>query len=273
MLEGMLEAGARRPGLAALMLALVLAELAWLVWRGRGGYDWRESAASGAIAAGNLLLRPLQALLLAPLFAAVHQQRLFDLRIDGPGDFLLLVIAMDFIYYLFHRSSHALRWMWATHAVHHSSTQLNLSAAYRLGWTSLLSGGWLFLLLPVWLGLPPAAVAAAFALNLGYQFFLHSQAIGRLGMLERVFNTPQHHRVHHACNEGLADRNFGGILIIWDRLFGSFAACEPEQVLRYGVAGRAPSHNPFVIALREWRALFAEVRRAPGLSAKLKALV
>lgn len=273
MLEWMTDEGARRPWLAALMVSLVMAELIWLARRRRGGYDWRETAASGAVAAGNILFRPLQALLLAPLFAWVYQHRVSEVRIDGLSDFLLLVVAMDFIYYLFHRSSHALRWMWATHAVHHSSTQLNLSAAYRLGWTNLLSGGWLFLLLPVWLGVTPAAVAAAFALNLSYQFFLHSRVVGRLGILEWVFNTPEHHRVHHACNEGLVDRNFGGILIIWDRLFGSFAERAPQQQLRYGVIGREPSHNPFVITLCEWRALFADVRQARGLPAKLKALI
>ncbi|MGH8443877.1 MAG: sterol desaturase family protein, partial [Solimonas sp.] len=244
-----------------------------LAWRRRGGYDWRESAASAAVAVGNAGVRLLNALLLAPLFAWVYAHRLFDPAVDGPAAFAAVVVLADFVYYWLHRSSHALRWMWATHAVHHSTTQLNLSAAYRLGWTELLSGTWLFLLVPVALGVPPAMMAAAFALNLVYQFFLHGSAIGRLGWLEWLFNTPAHHRVHHACNDGLLDRNFGGILIVWDRLFGTFAE-KPEGVeLRYGLAGRAARHHPLAVVFGEWRAIVADLRAAPGWRARLRVLV
>ncbi|WP_028008318.1 sterol desaturase family protein [Solimonas flava] len=262
-----------RPLLPLLLMLFALAELGWLAWRRRGGYDWRESAASAAVAFGNVGVRALNAALLAPLFAWVYAHRLFDADLGGPWALAGVVLLVDFLYYWMHRSSHRLRWLWATHGVHHSPTELNLSAAYRLGWTELLSGAWLFLLLPVWLGVPPLAVAAAFALNLAYQFALHSRLIGRLGPVEWVFNTPTHHRVHHACNAELLDRNFGGILIVWDRLFGTFAVAPAEVELRYGVLGRPPRYNPFAIAFGEWRAMFADWRRARGWRARLKVFV
>ncbi|NGY03889.1 sterol desaturase family protein [Solimonas terrae] len=262
----------RHPFMLLALIGLALAEVAWLAWRRRSGYDWRESGTSMAIAAGNALVRPLNALLLAPVFAWVYAHRVAHIEVQGPLAFAALVIAVDFIYYVFHRCSHRLRWMWATHGVHHSSTQMNLSAAYRLGWTELLSGSWLFLLLPVALGVPPVLVLAAFALNLAYQFLLHSRLIGRLGVLERVFNTPAHHRVHHAINEGLVDRNFGGILIIWDHLFGTFAAAGDEVDLRFGVIGQTASYNPLRIVFLEWQALFGDLRAAPDWRQRLRVL-
>ncbi|NKF24603.1 sterol desaturase family protein [Solimonas marina] len=272
MIELLHGAPQRHPLMLMLLMGIAFAEIAWLAWRRRGGYSWLDSGTSMAIAVGNLLIRPLNLLLLAPLFAWVYAHRLFDPQLQGPWAFLGVVLLVDFIYYVFHRSSHMLRWMWATHGVHHSSTELNLSAAYRLGWTELLSGTWLFLLLPVGFGISPTWVTAAFALNLLYQFVLHSRLVGRLGPLEWVFNTPTHHRVHHAMNEELLDRNFGGILIVWDRLFGTFAAAPDESALRYGIAGRAPRYNPFAVAFGEWRAMFAELRDAQGLKARLRVL-
>ncbi len=270
MLPSLADPEQRRPLVLALLLALMLAEALWLRRLGRPGYDWRESAASTAIAVGNAVLRPLTALALLPVFGWVYEHRLFDWPLSGIGDFLLLFLAFDLLYYGLHRAHHRVRWLWATHSVHHSTTRFNLSAAYRLGWTDLLSGTWLFLLPLVWLGAPPLAVTAAFALNLLYQLFLHTETVGRLGWLEWVFNTPSHHRVHHACEPELLDRNFGGVLIVWDRLFGTFAAAEDGRALRYGLGRPEPEHHPLRIALGEWRRLFADLRRAGNLRNALR---
>lgn len=271
--ESLAHTAQRHPWMLLALIVAALTELGWLAWRRGSGYDWRDSGTSIAIAIGNALIRPLNLLLLAPVFAWVYAHRLFDIDLHGPLAFAAVLVGVDLIYYGFHRSSHALRWMWATHGVHHSSTELNLSAAYRLGWTELLSGSWLFLLAPVWLGISPVLVSAAFAINLAFQFVLHSRLVGRLGPLEWVFNTPTHHRVHHATNEALLDRNFGGIFIIWDRLFGTFAAAPEHEPLRFGSVGRAPSYNPLVVVFSEWRALFADLRRASGLRSRLRVLV
>lgn len=272
MTESLSGAAQRHPWMLLVLMSVALAELGWLAWRRGSGYNWRDSGTSLAIAIGNTLIRPLNLLLLAPLFAWVYAHRLFTVDLHGPLALLAVIVGVDFIYYWFHRSSHAVRLMWATHGVHHSSTELNLSAAYRLGWTELLSGSWLFLLVPVWLGVSPLLVTGAFAINLTFQFILHSRLIGRLGPLEWLFNTPTHHRVHHAMNETLLDRNFGGILIVWDRLFGTFAAAPLDEGLRFGIVGRAPRYNPFAVVFGEWRALLADLRAAHGMRQRLRVL-
>ncbi|MDP3294348.1 MAG: sterol desaturase family protein [Nevskia sp.] len=246
----------QRPLLLGLLVMLVLLE-----WRLRpAAYDWRESAASTAVALGNLLIRPLTAALLVPLFAWASTHALFELPIRSPAAFVGLLLLVDLVYYGYHRASHRLHWLWATHSVHHSSTRFNLSAAYRLGWTDLLSGTWLWLLALVALGFPAPAVLGAFGMNLLYQFFIHTEAVGRLGWLEAVFNTPAHHRVHHASNAALRDRNFGGVLIVWDRLFGSFATAPADEPLRYGLAGIPRSDNPLQIVFGEWLRLIVAGR-------------
>jgi sterol desaturase/sphingolipid hydroxylase (fatty acid hydroxylase superfamily) len=200
----------------------------------------------------------------------IYRHRLFDIAVDGWRPLLGLFLGMEFLYYWFHRASHTVHWLWASHGVHHSSTRLNFSAAYRLGWTNALSGGWLLFAPLVWLGYPPVAVFGAFAANLAFQFLLHTETVGRLGPLERIFNTPSQHRVHHACNPGLLDRNFGGVLIVFDRLFGTQADEPRGEPLQYGLMGTAPSHNPLRIALGGWAALLRRLAGARGLGQALR---
>ncbi|WP_374374773.1 sterol desaturase family protein [Dongia sp.] len=262
----------RSPAWLAFIATLIVAEYLWHRLRAEDGYDLKESAATLGIMAGQIALRGWVGAILAPLFLLAHEWRLFDLTLDGPLAWAALAVLVDFIYYWFHRCSHQIHLMWATHAVHHSSTRFNLTAAYRLGWTGLLSGGWLFILALVWLGFPPVAVATIFAANLSYQLFLHTNVVGKLGPLEGVFNTPSHHRVHHATNESCLDRNFGGILIIWDRLFGTFAAAPADEKLRFGVIGDRPSYNPFRIAFAGWVGLALGVAVARGWRGRLAAV-
>lgn len=256
---------ASRPGLYAFPIFVLLIALeAWRRRRIGGDYPWRDAAASLGVAIGHKLTGAVNAAALAGLFALAWEHRLVTVPLDGWWGAPVLFLAVEFAYYWFHRSSHRVRWLWATHAVHHSPTDLNFSAAYRLGWTSLVSGAWAFWLPLVALGFHPAAVFGTLAFNLLYQFWLHTELIGRLPRwFEWAFNTPSHHRVHHASNEGYLDRNYGGVLIVFDRLFGSFAEERASEPCRYGVPGRQPSRNPFVIAFAEWAALARDVARAP----------
>jgi sterol desaturase/sphingolipid hydroxylase (fatty acid hydroxylase superfamily) len=176
---------------------------------------------------------------------------------------------VEFAYYWFHRISHRVAWLWASHSVHHSAEQLTLLSSLRLGWTNALSGGWLFYLPLVFAGFDPRMVTALLLFDLHYQFFLHTEAVGRLGVLEWIFNTPAHHRVHHASNAPYLDRNYGGVLIILDRLFGTLAVERSEEPLRYGLAQRAGSRNPIRLAFEEWSRLFRAMRAAKGLRARL----
>jgi sterol desaturase/sphingolipid hydroxylase (fatty acid hydroxylase superfamily) len=238
----------------------------------RETHDWRESVASFGVALGQNVLRAIEAGLLAVPFAFLYEHRLFDFAQGGLLALAGLFVGSEFLYYWQHRASHRIRWMWATHAVHHSTTRLNLTAAIRLGWTGNISGNFLFFLPLALIGFHPVAIVAMLGINLLYQFFIHSEFAPKLGVLEWVLNTTSHHRVHHACNEPCLDRNYGGILIVFDRLFGTFAERPSDQPLRFGLVGGTPSFNPVRIALGEWIAMLDDAWKARGPGAKLRAL-
>lgn len=235
-------------------------------------HDWRESAASFGVAIGQSVVRLVEAAFVAVPFAFVYQHRLLDFDPMTPLALLALFLSTEFIYYWHHRASHRIRWMWATHAVHHSATKLNFTAAIRLGWTGNISGNFLFFLPLIWLGFHPFAVIAMLGVNLLYQFFIHTELVSSLGPLEWVLNTPAHHRVHHASNKACLDKNFGGVLIVFDRLFGSFASAPRDEALRYGLASGAQSYNPVKLALGEWRNMLGDFVRASSVRARIRTL-
>jgi sterol desaturase/sphingolipid hydroxylase (fatty acid hydroxylase superfamily) len=243
-------------------LGLILLE-ALLLWQlRRKPYHWQASLASLGLAFGHVLSRSLVTSMTIGLFEFAWSHRLWTMPIQQWWAILLLFLSAEFCYYWYHRAAHEVWWLWATHAVHHSAEHLNLSAAYRLGWTGLLSGNFLFFLPLCWLGFSPLSVTVAMALSLVYQFWIHTELIPKLGPLEWVLNTPSHHRVHHATNQEYLDQNYGGVLIIFDRLFGTFRA---EQALNppvYGLTHSLNTHNPIIIALQEWRRLWRAIKRA-----------
>jgi len=254
--------------------AIGLMALEYLVARHarRDEHDLRESAASLGVALGRMLLRGVEGFAMAWPFAFVHEQRLFDFEQTSALALAGLFIGTEFIYYWHHRASHRMRWLWATHSVHHSPTRLNYTAAVRLGWTGGVSGGFLFFLPLAWIGFHPVAIVLMLTADLLYQFFIHTELCPRLGPLELMLNTPAHHRVHHASNASCLDKNYGGVLIVFDRLFGTFAATPEGETLRYGLVGVAPSYNPLRIAFGEWGALLADARAAPDWRGVVAAL-
>jgi len=264
--EFLYQAPARHPALGIAFLSLIALEFAWSKFSGRDVYDLTETGTTILVAIGQGAARGLTAIVLVPVYLLAYRNRLLHFELAGAGAWITLFILSEFSYYWFHRMSHLMRWMWATHSVHHSSTRLNFIAATRLGWTNLFSGGWLFLAPLVWLGFEPAAVLGMFAANLAFQFLLHTEAVGRLGPLEWILNTPAHHRVHHAVNRACLDRNFGGVLIVFDRMFGTFAEAPEGEALIYGLGGTAPDHNPFNVALGGWTSLLRDIlrSRSPG---------
>ena len=235
-------------------------------------HDIEETVASIGVALGDVAARVITGGIAAVPFLWLYQHRLFDIPLDKGWALLALFLGVEFCYYWFHRASHRIRWLWATHSVHHSATHFNLSAAIRLGWTGQLTGAFVFFLPLAWLGFHPVAIGAALALGLLYQFFLHTSFDVSLGPLEWVLNTPRHHRVHHASNERCLDRNYGSTLIIWDRLFGTFAQAPAAEPLHFGLKGRKSTNNVFQIALGEWFCLAGDVVRAKGWRGKLYAI-
>ncbi len=238
----------------------------------RDSHDLKESAASLAIAAGSKFIRPLEAALLAVPFALAYQYRLFDIDLNQAWTVAALFLSSEFFYYWHHRAAHRIRWLWATHAVHHSPRKLNYTAAIRLGWTGSISGNFLFFLPLVWIGFHPLAVLAMLAVNLGYQFFIHTELAPHLGPLEWVLNTPRHHRVHHASNDACLDKNYGGMLIIYDRLFGTFAVPPEDEPLRYGLVKPVSSQNPFRIVFGEWLQIVRDFNAAQTWRQRWRAL-
>lgn len=225
-------------------------------------FSWKESLTSLGIAIGHRIANTVFGAISIAAFSFVWQRRLLTVPLDRGWAILLLFLGLEFFYYWYHRTAHEIRWLWATHAVHHSARYLNLSAAYRLGWTGWLSGNFLFFIPLCWLGFHPIAVATGLGLNLMYQFWIHTELIPKLGWLEWIFNTPSHHRVHHASNREYIDRNYGGVLIIFDRLFGTFTAEQPNRRHIYGLTHPIRSYNPATIAFYEWGRLFQDLRVA-----------
>jgi sterol desaturase/sphingolipid hydroxylase (fatty acid hydroxylase superfamily) len=236
-------------------------------------HDVNETMASFGVAFGHFIIRTLTAGLVALPFFIVYQHRLFDIPQTGVWPWLALFLGVEFCYYWFHRCSHQMRWFWATHSVHHSAEHFNLSAAVRLGWTGELTGAAVFFLPLVLAGFHPVAIAAVVGLGLLYQFFLHTSFSVNLGPLEWILNTPSHHRVHHASNDACLDRNYGSMLIIFDRLFGTFAEAPADEKLVFGLKGKATGNNPIAIAFGEWVRLFQDVKKARGIRAKLGILI
>lgn len=235
-------------------------------------HDMRETAVSLFIAAGGKVIGFITAGAVLIPAMLVYQRRLFDIPLANVWSWLVLFVLVDFCYYVHHVAMHKVRWFWATHSVHHSPTRLNLSAAVRLGWGGHLTGGFVFYLPPIALGFPPAAVFGLLGLGLFYQFFLHLARAPHLGPLEWVLNTPRHHHVHHASNEACLDRNFGGVLIVFDRLFGTFAEAPCHEPLRFGLVHAAPAANPIRVLFGGWADMLGRVRRASGLRSRLRAL-
>jgi len=200
--------------------------------------------------------------MLAPLQNFIFEHRLFDIPTNTVWAWVLGFFGVEFAYYWLHRCAHEIRWMWASHSVHHSPVTMTFSGAYRLGLTGVFSGLFLFFLPLMFLGFSPKMVAILFAINLVYQFFLHTESIGKLGVLELFLNTPSHHRVHHAINEAYIDKNYGGVLIIFDRMFGTLAVEDDQEEIKYGLLGKVPSLNPLKLFFQEWVAIFQDLGRA-----------
>jgi sterol desaturase/sphingolipid hydroxylase (fatty acid hydroxylase superfamily) len=259
-----------------LLLTFGLMLIEWLYVRlalhDADSHDLKETTTSIVTALGNQVIRPATSFLVAfPLYLA-YQHRLFEIPITIVT-LVILFVLVDFAEYWFHRAAHRVRFMWASHAVHHSSTRFNLTAAVRLPWTGALSGAVFFFLPLTLIGFHPLAVTAMALLNLLYQFFLHTEHAPRLGPLEWVLNTPAHHRVHHAANEPCLDKNFGGVFIVWDRLFGTFAEVPQDEKLRFGLVSPLPSQGLLTVNFHEWRKLLRDTWRARGLKARLRVLV
>ena len=233
----------------------------------RGGYERRDALASmsmGVVSVVTMTVwKSLALVLYAVLFAYVAP---WQLPVDAWWTWAIAILGVDFFFYWAHRVAHRVRLVWATHQAHHSSEYFNFATALRQKWNNSAEiVAWLPLPL---LGVPPALVFLGFSVSLVYQFFVHTERVDRLwGPVELVLNTPSHHRVHHGRDPEYLDRNYAGILIVWDRLFGSF---QPElHRPTYGLTTRVGTHHIVRLQTHEYAAMVRDVRRTPRLRDKL----
>lgn len=257
----------------SVVLFFSLLEALVLQRRKPGTFDWSEAWLSMGDMLGRRLIALLPLNIATPVFAWVWQHRLFTLEMNSWLLFALLFVGLEFFYYWYHRAAHRVRFFWATHAVHHSPNQLTLSTAFRLGWTGKLTGTTLFFIPLVLVGFSPQVVLATLSLNLLYQFWLHTTWIPKLGWLEYVLNTPSAHRVHHASNLDYLDANYGGVLIVFDRLFGTYREERAEEPCIYGLVKPMRSHNIFTMEFQQWMDLWNDMRHTPRWLHKLALIV
>ena len=247
---------------------LVLLEMVWAWKRRPEAYEPRDTLTSLAFGLGSTVAGALTGGLFLALFLWVWQYRLFDF---GPEwwtvwwAWVACFVLDDLKYYWVHRAGHRIRWFWAAHVNHHSSQHYNLSTALGHTWTGPLTLGFAFALPLVLLGFHPVMIAICGGFNLIYQFWIHTEAIGKMPRwFEAVMNTPSHHRVHHATNPRYLDRNYAGVFIVWDRMFGTFEEERPdEERIRYGIVRQLGSFNLLWAVFHEWVGIAQDMWRAP----------
>jgi len=248
---------------------LILAE--WLYGLARGRNTYRVADTITSISLGSISrLRGLLFLGFGIWFytRAADGYHLLDLPDKGVGIWLFALLAYDFSYYWFHRISHEVNLFWAAHVVHHQSEDYNLGTALRQSGSGLF--GFIFYLPWLYIGIPPEILFASGALNLVYQFWVHTQHVYRIGPLEYILVTPSNHRVHHAQNKIYIDRNYGGILCIWDRMFGTFQDELADEPCIYGIRKPLHSYNPFWANVHVYWATFLDSWHAEHWRDKLK---
>ncbi len=243
-------------------VVLILVEIAISAYLKTKAYEIKDAFTSIAMGLGNVGLNIVGKVLVLGAYVFVHQFAIFNLHYVW-WVWILAFFAEDFTYYLYHRNAHNIRYFWASHVIHHSSQRYNLSTALRQTWTGIFSGSFVFWLWLPLIGFEPIMILFLQSISLLYQFWIHTEVVKKLPKwFEFIFNTPSHHRVHHASDLKYLDKNHAGVLIIWDRLFGTFKAEEEKPT--YGLTKNINTFNPLIIATHEWRDMILDVKRNPA---------
>jgi len=231
----------------------------------RGDYETRDTLTSLMMGVGNVVSGLLLGFVAFFVLMWAWEFRIYDFG-TAWWAIALCFILDDLRYYWYHRIAHRCRWVWAEHVNHHSSQHYNLSTALRQSWTGTFTGMFILRIPLALIGFHPVLLLFVGGLNLVYQFWIHTEAIGRMWKpIEWIFNTPSHHRVHHATNPRYLDSNYAGTLIIWDRMFGSFVPELDEDMPRYGIVKNVGTFNPLKVAFHEWIDMFRDAFQ-PGLT-------
>ena len=225
-------------------LLLIVIELFWGWWKGNNTYRANDSINSLSLGLLSTVTKFVFLNIGLLVFSGIEENyAIWAFNSSSIGHWLLAILLYDFLYYWFHRVSHERQFFWGSHVVHHQSEDYNLSTALRQTSTSFFTT-WVFFIPCFFLGMPISMYVSIASAHLIYQFWVHTQHISTLGFLEWFMVTPSNHRVHHAQNPDYIDKNYGGLLIIWDRLFGTFQKEHREQPAIYGIRVPLASWNP-----------------------------
>ncbi|MFY0581440.1 sterol desaturase family protein [Cystobacter fuscus] len=248
--------------LAVLSLGATLLEVLAYKFVFKRDYGWRSALATLAVIVGRSFTRLIPLAITLPGAAWLYEHRIFNASEHGVASWVVLFFGIEFLYYWYHRLGHRVRWFWLSHAVHHSTNEINLVAAGRLAWTSQITGAYAIFSPLALLGFTPETILAGYALNLSYQFWIHADWAPKLGFLEGILNTPSSHRVHHAANLDYLDANYGGVLVLFDRLFGTYIPERDDLPCRYGLVHPLTTNNPFKIVFHQFGPFFRDVMSA-----------
>ena len=251
-----------------IVLALITAEVIYSAINNLGYYKLKDSLAGFGLLFGNISISLLTKSSIFFFSLVIYQYKLITINEIFPAWLVwpLTFIVIDFIYYWYHRCSHRIRFLWAVHMNHHSSEEMNFSVALRQPWFGPLTKVPFFAVMPL-IGFDPIITAIAGAVSTLYGLLTHTKWVNKLSFLEYILITPSHHRVHHGSNENYIDKNYGNLLIIWDKIFGTYAA-EKEEV-NYGIRENVNTFNPIKITFMNWYLMYKDFKKSRGYKNKL----
>jgi sterol desaturase/sphingolipid hydroxylase (fatty acid hydroxylase superfamily) len=257
---------------APIVLAMIFVEILISNWQQKNYYKTQDTLCTIGLLAGNIIVAfSIKGLILA-LHFYLYQYKIFELSGMLPLwlFWILTFVVIDLVFYIYHRMSHRIRFLWAIHLSHHSSEEMNFAVSFRQAWFGPVSKIPFFMLLPM-LGFDPTILAAAGVISTLWGIVGHTQIIGKLGFIEWFFNTPSHHRVHHGSNKQYIDKNYGNLLIIWDRMFGTF---EPEEEpVKFGLVNNVNTYNPAKITFVAWSSMIDDIKKKKNLSEMLSTIM
>jgi sterol desaturase/sphingolipid hydroxylase (fatty acid hydroxylase superfamily) len=257
---------------APIVLAMIFVEILISNWQQKNYYKTQDTLCTIGLLAGNIIVAfSIKGLILA-LHFYLYQYKIFELSGMLPLwlFWILTFVVIDLVFYIYHRMSHRIRFLWAIHLSHHSSEEMNFAVSFRQAWFGPISKIPFFMVLPL-LGFDPTIIAAAGVISTLWGIVGHTQIIGKLGFIEWVFNTPSHHRVHHGSNKQYIDKNYGNLLIIWDRMFGTF---EPEEEpVKFGLVNNVNTYNPAKITFMAWSSMIDDIKQKKNFSEMLSTII
>ena len=257
---------------APIVLAMIFAELLVSNWQNKKYYNQEDTLCTIGLLVGNIIVAfSIKGLILAFHFY-LYQFKILELASILPlwAMWLLTFIMIDLVFYVYHRMSHRVRFLWAIHLSHHSSKEMNFAVSFRQAWFGPISKIPFFMALPL-LGFDPTIIAVTGVISTLWGIVGHTQIIGKLGPLEWIFNTPSHHRVHHGSNKQYIDKNYGNLLIIWDRMFGTFES--EEEPVKFGLVNNVNTFNPTKITFMAWMSMIEDIKSKKNFSEMLRTIL